>query len=108
MDLTDRTKLVEPIKIDSSLLEKPIMFTLDRNQLFTNVDDDLIEDDDVNEQSTPISTPWLHSFDELKTTMVKIPNYDIQKRTIIEGNGDVMGRRKCRIHWSYRYINAMQ
>ncbi|XP_055319595.1 inactive peptidyl-prolyl cis-trans isomerase shutdown-like [Sitodiplosis mosellana] len=101
MDMNDAIKLENPIKIDSSLLEKPIMFTLDRNQLVNNVDDNLIEDDDMNEEAKPKATPWLESFDELKTTMVKIPEYNIYKRTIFEGNGDAMGRRKCRIQWSY-------
>lgn len=101
MDLADTIKLQNPIKIDSSLLEKPIMFTLDQNQMMDSVDDNLIDDDEMDADVKPKATPWLDSFDELKATMVKIPNYKIYKRTVVEGNGDVMGRRKCRIQWSY-------
>lgn len=105
MDLDSATKLENPIKIDSTILEKPIMFTLDRHHLVDNIDDDLIDDND--EEIKPKASPWLHSFDELKTTMEKVPNYEIYKRTITNGNGNAMGRRKCRIQWSYSMFTEM-
>lgn len=98
-------ELEEPINF-RKLLEKPIVFKIDRKQL-DRFDEHLlddIDDDDYDEKNVPQkkTSPWLQSFDELKKTMLPIPKYaNIYKQTISEGTGEVMGMRMCRIKWIY-------
>lgn len=91
--------LKEPISL-SKLLSKPIVFTLD-NSVVDMGEQDLIYDDENDDIPEVKKTPWLYSFDKLKETMTKIPNHDIYKRVVIEGSGEMMGTKKCRIQWSY-------
>lgn len=90
-------ELKEPINF-RQLLEKPLMFTLKNS---TNFGDEALLEEDADEVPEIKTTPWLQSFDELKQTMTQIPNNKIFKRIINEGNGEVLGRRKCHIQWSY-------
>lgn len=80
------------------LLEKPITFSFQNS---INFGDELLLEDDTDEAPETQTTPWMHSFDELKRTMVQIPNKGIFKRVINNGNGEVLGLRKCCIKWSY-------
>lgn len=68
-----------------------------------SMDDESLLDDDIDETEGPEAktTPWLQSFAELKEMMVKIPDRDIYKRIVTEGNGDVLGNRTCRLKWIY-------
>lgn len=91
-------ELEEKINLNE-LLKNPIMFnwnSIDKlDKHLACVSD---EDDEVAETQT---SPWLQSFDKLKEQMAKLPNAAIFKRIMVDGSGDVMGRRKMRIQWSY-------
>lgn len=87
-------------------MQKPIIFRVDRDLAMDKLEEEeLLKDHTVSSDEMAdkkITSPWLHSFDALKTTMSLIPgNTEIYKRIINEGSGDVLGRRKCRIKWTY-------
>lgn len=62
------------------------------------------EDEATNDYNEEANSPWLHSFQQLKEKMIKIPNENIYKRIITEGDGEVMGPTKCRVRYSYNYF----
>lgn len=90
-------ELKDPLNF-RQLLEKPMVFTIQNSISFG---DELLLEDDTNEGPEIITTPWMHSFDELKHTMAQIPNKKIFKRIIINGNGEVLGLRKCCVQLRY-------
>lgn len=94
-------ELKDVINLDD-LLRNPQFFTVDNEQLINRFDNDLLnESAEDDEKPEKLKTPWRLSFDELKLHMVPIPHANIYKRVMIEGIGDVMGRRKTRVHWTY-------
>lgn len=94
-------ELQTPINF-SELLTKPITFRIERNIANCEENDIFNENSDDESEDKKVTSPWLHSFDELKKEMSVIPRCsDVYKRTIVEGNGDVLGLRMCRIQWTY-------
>lgn len=94
-------ELDKPINF-TELLKKPILFRIERN-VDNCEENDIFNEDPAEEfDDKKVTSPWLHCFDELKKEMSVIPRCpDIYKRTIVEGNGDVLGVRLCRIQWTY-------
>lgn len=94
-------ELKDVINLDD-LLRKPQVFTVDNEQLINRFDNDLLNESvEDDEKPGKLKKPWRLSFDELKLHMVPIPHVNIYKRIMIEGIGNVMGRRKTRVHWTY-------
>lgn len=58
------------------------------------------EDDDIDDSEMKTS-PWMKPFDDLKKQMEFLPSANIYKTLLIEGCGEVMGTRHCRVQWSY-------
>lgn len=99
MELEDAINLNE-------LLRNPTTFKIDNEHSINKFDNDLMNGNiEEEEKAEVLKTPWSHSFDELKLHMTPIPNYNIYKRIMTDGIGDVMGRRKTRLHWSYSMFN---
>lgn len=71
-----------------------------------NTDEDLFDvwDDDENDIGTIIQSPWQRSFDELRETMIKVPDWNIYKRIMVNGIGEPLGDRRARITYHYNFF----
>lgn len=96
--------------ISSDLLSRGAEFNINQENLAETLDQDIFDeagsdddDYDSNEENDNNLTPWEKSFDELKLTMVQVPNIFgiIHKRIITDGVDDVMGQQDCRMQCSY-------
>lgn len=92
----------------SDLFSHGAGFVINTDRMLDEIDEEIFadaaagsDDEDSFDDNIEAKSPWLKSFDELKKTMVKIPNELIYKRILTEGTGDVMGQKKCRVHWAY-------
>lgn len=68
--------------------------------------EDLIDlwDDDGTDSTTIVQSPWQKSFDELRPNMVQLPDWNIYKRTIVDGTGEPLGDRRARITFHYNFF----
>lgn len=61
-------------------------------------------DDEGLDTSAVTQSPWQKSFDELRQKMVKVPDWDIYKRTMVEGTGEPLGDLRARVTYHYNFF----
>lgn len=71
----------------------------DENTYFNGIESD--DEAKTPEVMNSKPSPWTKSFKELRQMMIKSPTHNIYKRTVSEGVGQVMGRRRCQVEWEY-------
>lgn len=92
------------MNVFSSLLTTGARFGIKEENFHT--DEDLFDvwDEDENDVGTIIQSPWQRSFDELRETMIKVPNWNIYKRIMVNGIGEPLGDRRARITYHYNFF----
>lgn len=114
---SDRFELLNPINIDELFSESGSRLKLDIDSKIAENDIKLLEMNEDEIDAVP--SPWINKFDDLKKSMKRIPVARFQdKREIIcifkriteEGavDGDKMGKRKCKIQFSYQMYFEME
>lgn len=111
----DQLELLSPINMSELFSESGFRLKLDINSKIAENDVKLLEMDEDKIDTTP--SPWINKFDELKKLMQRIPvarfndkreMICIFKRITEEGIGEKMGRRQCKIRFSYQMYFEME
>lgn len=96
-------ELNEGIKFED-FLKGPVTFKIDLGSQIgigelSNLEDG-VDGDDVAQS---VSAPWTESFEKLRHSMDVVPDTSakIYKRIVKNGVGEPMGRKRCRVQWSF-------